>query len=71
VIFRYDQASLINYSIISFFLENEKSMVKRKICEARRPEKVAGLWHASAAVDDLFLNFLFLFFSRKKENKKK
>jgi hypothetical protein len=37
----------------------------------RKPEKVAGVWPASAAVDDLFLNFLFLFFSRKKERKKK
>jgi hypothetical protein len=48
-----------------------KVMVKRKICEARRPEKVAGVWPASAVVDDLFLNFLFLFVSRQKENRKK
>jgi hypothetical protein len=27
----------------------------------RRPEKVAEVWPASAAVDDLFLNFLFAY----------
>jgi hypothetical protein len=37
----------------------------------RKPEKVAGVWPACAAVDDLFLNFLFLFFSRKKEKERK
>jgi hypothetical protein len=46
-------------------------MVKCKICAVRKPEKLAGVWPGCAAVDDLFLNFLFLFFSRKKEKEKK
>jgi hypothetical protein len=34
----------------------------------RELEKVAEVWPAGAAVNDLFLNFLFLFFLKKRRD---
>jgi hypothetical protein len=45
--------------------------IQWKICAARRLEKVAEVWRARAVVDDLFLNFLFLFVSFCFQDKKK